>query len=88
MYVFSLSLPLLSLLSLSSLSLSSLSPLSPLQAASSFLAIPNLVAIIGCPYFGWFVDQHGRALVFIIVAAGMLVITHVGFLGNAIGVHQ
>ena len=56
-----------------------------LKVASALLAIPNVVAIIGCPYFGWFVDQHGRALMFIIVASFMLVVTHLGFLGNALG---
>uniref|UniRef100_A0A7S4N5T0 Lysosomal dipeptide transporter MFSD1 n=1 Tax=Paramoeba aestuarina TaxID=180227 RepID=A0A7S4N5T0_9EUKA len=54
------------------------------QVASALLAIPNVVAIVGCPYFGWFVDQHGRALAFIIVASLMLMITHLGFLGNAL----
>jgi MFS family permease len=55
------------------------------QAASSLLAIPNLVAIVGCPYFGWFVGQHGRALVCLIFASLMLVVTHLCFLGNAVG---
>lgn len=52
--------------------------------ASALISIPNIVAIFGCPYFGWFVDQHGRALVFIIVGALMLVVTHFLFLGNAL----
>ena len=30
-------------------------------------------------------DQHGRALAFIVVASLMLVVTHIGFLGNALG---
>eukprot|EP00008_Paramoeba_atlantica_P009366 CAMPEP_0201489330 /NCGR_PEP_ID=MMETSP0151_2-20130828/22109_1 /ASSEMBLY_ACC=CAM_ASM_000257 /TAXON_ID=200890 /ORGANISM="Paramoeba atlantica, Strain 621/1 / CCAP 1560/9" /LENGTH=507 /DNA_ID=CAMNT_0047874885 /DNA_START=44 /DNA_END=1567 /DNA_ORIENTATION=+ len=59
--------------------------MSSAQASSALLAIPNMVAIIGCPYFGWFVDKHGRALVWIIVASFMLVVTHIGFLGNAVG---
>mmetsp|Transcript_1750 Transcript_1750/g.4773 ORF Transcript_1750/g.4773 Transcript_1750/m.4773 type:complete len:540 (+) Transcript_1750:270-1889(+) len=54
------------------------------ETASALIAIPNLVAIGGCPYFGWFVDKNGRALFFLMFASLMLVVTHVGFLGNAL----
>lgn len=56
----------------------------PANIASAFIAIPNLVSIIGAPGFGKLVDKFGRALVFLIAASLTLCLGHVLMLGNAL----
>ncbi|MDP2436245.1 MAG: MFS transporter [archaeon] len=53
--------------------------------ASAFIAIPNLVSIIGAPIFGKLVDHYGRALWFQIGASCLLMLCHVMMLGNGVG---
>jgi len=53
--------------------------------AGKYMAIPNIVAIIGSPLGGYLVDRNGRALIFIITACCMLIGAHVFFLALAYG---
>lgn len=51
--------------------------------ATLFISIPNFVSIIASPLFGFMIDKMGKALYWMLWACFMLVVAHMGFLGNA-----
>jgi len=51
----------------------------PLQA-TNFLAIPNFVAIFASPFFGFVLDKTGRSIMWMGLAAIMLILAHLAFL--------
>jgi MFS family permease len=51
--------------------------------ATLFISIPNFVSIIASPTFGFMIDRMGKALYWMLWACFMLVVAHLGFLGNA-----
>eukprot|EP01126_Amoeba_proteus_P029551 TRINITY_DN2915_c0_g1_i7.p1 TRINITY_DN2915_c0_g1~~TRINITY_DN2915_c0_g1_i7.p1 ORF type:complete len:410 (+),score=32.05 TRINITY_DN2915_c0_g1_i7:206-1435(+) len=53
--------------------------------ASSLIAIPNFVAIVAAPFFGWMVDRLGRSVYWLGLGCVMQVIAHVFMLGHATG---
>lgn len=56
----------------------------PPNVASAFIAIPNLVSIVGAPFFGKVLDKFGRALIMLICASLGLMLGHLMMLGNAL----
>eukprot|EP00300_Choanocystis_sp_HF-7_P023822 c25205_g1_i1.p1 GENE.c25205_g1_i1~~c25205_g1_i1.p1 ORF type:complete len:562 (+),score=114.87 c25205_g1_i1:1-1686(+) len=55
------------------------------ETASSFLAIPNLVSVFASPLFGLLVDRVGRAMTWVCIASGMMIVSMVMFLSYAYG---
>jgi len=57
----------------------------PPDIATTFLAIPNFVAIFGSPFFGKLIDRTGRSLFWMAIACAMQIVAHVAFLAMAQG---
>jgi len=51
--------------------------------ATLFISIPNFVSVIASPTFGYMIDKMGKALYWMLWSCFMLVVAHMGFLGNA-----
>jgi len=56
----------------------------PKIQASNFIAIPNFVAIIASPMFGYIIDKTGRTLLYCGVAGVMQVLAHLAVLAIAL----
>ena len=55
------------------------------NVSSRITAIPSFVQVFLRPYFGWFNDRHGNSLYLILISCSILFLSHVGVLGNILG---